>query len=121
MANPLLYAIGSSLVQRMVGGDVIVYLLIGKLFESDISLNRETHLPLGGSQCDTCDDLMSLATEFAEHPSGLGFVLGLTHHLLTQNDYGVGSDDQFVVRQRVTISQSLLLRDVSGNILGGHV
>ena len=51
--------------------------------------------------------MVGMARELAEHKAGFVHVLGFAKHLAVNAHYGVGRDDQFVVRQTAAISLGL--------------
>ena len=77
VANPLLYAIGSGLVERTAGGYIVVYLLVGKCLERYIGRHGKAALPVGCGKADTCDHAVGLAAQLVQHAAGFGLVGGL--------------------------------------------
>ena len=63
IADPLLDAIGTSLVERLVTGDLIADLLIAERLEGDIRRHIEGMFLRCCQQTDTCRHLMGLATQ----------------------------------------------------------
>ena len=98
---PLLYAVRTGFVHRLVLGNVIIDLGIGQCIKRHI---RAVHLSgqvVPAGKRDGCIYLMGLAAEAAEHTAGLSFVTRFAQHLTVQPDDGVGGDEQVIITQRV--------------------
>ena len=119
IAYPLLDAVGTCLVEGTVMGDVIVDFVVAQLLEGDVGQYGEGLLALRGCQRDARNNLMSVAAQLVEHAAGVSLVVGLAHHFVTQDDDGVGGNNEFVGGHGLTIGSGLLLRDILGNLAGG--
>ena len=64
---------------------------------------------------------MGLAAQLMEHAAGVGLVVWLAHHLVAEDNDGVGRDNQFVGSHRLTVGGSLLLGDIFGYLARGQV
>ena len=120
ISYPLLNAIGSSLVEGVVGFYIMTYLIIGELLEGDIGGDRERTLLARCEQTDTCSDLMGATANGAEHTNGIGLVLRFAKDIIAYDNNSVGCDDKFIGLERRFIGSCLLLGDVLGYLAGGQ-
>ena len=65
IADPFLYAIRTRLVEGTVFRDILLYLLIGEMGESDIGLHAEMACLCLCPETYACDDMVRLAAESA--------------------------------------------------------
>jgi hypothetical protein len=116
ISYPLLNAIGSSLVEGVVGFYIMMYLIIGEQLEGDIGGDRERALLALSEQAHACGYLMGTAANLAEHTHGIGLILRLAKDIIANDNNSVGCDDKLVGLERRFIGSCLLFGDILGNI-----
>ncbi len=135
VTNPLLNAIGSSLVKGTVVSDVIVDFVVGEFGKGHKAGRRKSPLnsliafPIlrsartktSAGQRHPCNHLVRASAELFQHRPCIGGISGLAQHLMVDIDDGVGRDEQFIVGQRQQIGSGLLSRNIFGNVLTTQV
>lgn len=116
VAYPFLDAIGASLIEGLIAGDVITDLVVGEWFEGDISSDGEAAFRLTGEHTDASGDLMGTSTDEPKHPFCIRLVDGFAQDLITHDDHGVCSDHEFVVSKGSAIGISLLASDIQSHL-----
>ena len=116
IANPLLYAVGASLVEGMVVADVVGYFIVTELLERHFRGDAEKALLLTRGQANAGGDVVDSAAKLSQHAVGISFIKRLTHDLVVADDNGVGGDEELVVSHCRTIGVCLLMGYVGGNV-----
>lgn len=90
---PFLDAVGTGLVERTVGVDIMDNLAVAEGAEIDISTFREVDSPFAGAKTDTSVNGMMTTRERMKHIDGLLARGRLPKRLVVENNDGVGSDE----------------------------
>ena len=116
VAYPFLDAVGASLVEGLIVGDVIADLIVGEGFEGDIGSDGKAAFRLTAEHTDTGSDLMGTSADESQHPCGICLVGGFTQNLVAHDDHSIGCDHEFVVGKGGTIGIGLLASDIKGHL-----
>ena len=116
VAYPFLDAVGASLVEGLIVGDVIVDLVIGEGFEGDIGSDGKAAFRLTAEHTDTGSDLMGTSADEPQHPCGICLIGGFTKNLVAHDDHSIGCNHEFVVGKGGTIGIGFLTSNVKGHL-----